>query len=257
MRPGRAHRGSTRPGLDGFLLSRHYRTTLIRHGVSRIAVAIVVAAAALAVVGAANAAPPALLTVRQQDRHATAIFPAPGADLATIYVASKPDLASGGGFLEENIKRVDFLTADEIQRGAWLDGEQLEPGLYYVMLRTSDFECPRNPNCTQGYSNMVPLQVPKPRATYRASVLAFRHSGVIYLRLTVSRLGERLPYRVCWRLKNERRTCLTRMLNGYSWNRSATDTPRIRMRGMGRRTTFGWFVRGRRIAAQTVDTARP
>jgi hypothetical protein len=110
----------------------------------------VVAAAALAVVGAANAARPALLTVGQQDRHATATFSAPGADLATIYVASNPDLASGGGFLEENIKRVDFLTADEIQRAAWVDGEQLEPGLYYVMLRAGDFECPRNPNCHSG-----------------------------------------------------------------------------------------------------------
>jgi hypothetical protein len=157
----------------------------------------VVAAAALAVVGAANAAPPALLTVGQQDRHATATFSAPGADLATIYVASKPDLASGGGFLEENIKRVDFLTADEIQRAAWVDGEQLEPGLYYVMLRAGDFECPRNPNCTQGYSNMVPLQIPKPRATYHAKVVAvFGRSGVIYLQLTVAPLGERLPYRV-------------------------------------------------------------
>jgi hypothetical protein len=218
----------------------------------------VVAAAALAVVGAANAAPPALLTVGQQDRHATATFSAPGADLATIYVASKPDLASGGGFLEENIKRVDFLTADEIQRAAWVDGEQLEPGLYYVVLRAGDFECPRNPNCTQGYSNMVPLQIPKPRATYHAKVVAvFGRSGVIYLQLTVAPLGERLPYRVCWRLKNKRRTCLLRTLNGYSWNSSATDSPRIRMRGMGRRTTFTWYVRGRLIAAQTVNTERP
>ena len=223
----------------------------------RYGVAALVTAAALAVVGEANAAPPALLTVGQQDRHATATFSAPGADLATMYVATKPDLASGGGFLEENIKRVDFLTADEIQRGAWLDAEQLDPGVYYVMLRTSDFECPRNPNCTQGYSSVVPLEVPRPRARYQVRVFGFRHSGVIYLRFTVSPLGERLPYRVCWRLRNKRRTCLSRTLAGYSWNSSATDTPRIRMRGMAARTTFVWYVRGKRVAAQTVNTARP
>ena len=231
---------------------------MITHGISRVAVATLVIVAGLAVVGAADAAPPALLTVAHQNRHATATFSAPGADLATIYVASKPDVASGGGFLQENIKRIEFLTADELQRGAWLDGEQLDPGLYYVMLRASDFECPRNPNCSQGFSNMLPLQVPKPRPTYRAGVLAVsRYSGVIYLRLTVSPLGERLPYRVCWRLKNERRTCLSRTLVGYSWNRSVEDTPRIRMRGMGSRTRFVWYVRGRRVAARTVNTARP
>jgi hypothetical protein len=231
---------------------------LITHAASRLAVAIVAAAAALTVVGAANAAPPALLTVGQQNRHASATFSAPGADLATIYVASKPDLASGGGFLEENIKRIDFLTADEIQRGAWLDAEQLDPGLYYVMLRVSDYECPRNPNCTQGYSSIVPLAVPRPRSRYSARVFAvFRRSSVMYLQLTVSPLGERLPYRVCWRLKNKRRTCLSRTLNGFSWNRSVTDIPRIRMRGMGGRTRFSWYVRGRRVAAQTVNTARP
>lgn len=229
----------------------------MRHGVSRSAVAAVVAAAALVAVVAASAAAPTLVTVGQQSRHATATFAAPGADVATMYVATKPDVASGGGFLDENIKRVDFLTADEIQRGIWLDGEQLDPGLYYVMLRTSDFECPRNPNCTQGYSNMVPLQVPRPRSAYRVRVFGFRHSGVIYLRLTVSPLGERMPYRVCWRLKNKRRACLSRTLNGYSWNSSVTDTPRIRMRGMGSRTTFIWYVRGRRVAAETVNTARP
>lgn len=175
-----------------------------------------------------------------------------------MYVARKPDLATGGGFLEENIERIDFLTADEIQRGAWLDGAQLDPGLYYVMLRASDFECSKNPNCTQGFSNMVPLQVPKPRSRYRGKVVAlFRYTGVVYLKFTVAPLGERLPYRVCWRVRSGRRTCISRTLDGYSWNSSATDTPRIRIRGMGRRTTFTWYVRGRRVAAVTVNATRP
>jgi hypothetical protein len=65
---------------------------------------------ALALPGAAAADPPALLTIDQVSRHPTARFAIPGADLATIYFSTKPDRASDGSFLQENITDLDLLT---------------------------------------------------------------------------------------------------------------------------------------------------
>lgn len=223
----------------------------------RIAAVVIAAAAVLAVASNANAAAPVLHNVAQQNRHATARFSAPGADFATIYLASKPDKASDGSFLEENVETLDALTIDEIQHGAWLDSQQIDPGLYYVMLRATDVDCVDNVACTRGFSNMMTLQVPKPRSIYRGKVAAiFRYSGILHLQLTVNPLGERLPYRVCWRLRNKSRKCVRRSVNGYSWNSPGTDSVSIAMRGMGRRTTFTWYVRGRAVSAKTASTAR-
>lgn len=223
----------------------------------KVATVVIVVAAALAAASDANPAPPLLVSVGQQQRHATATFSAAGADLATIYLASKPDRATDGSFLEENVKSIDSLTTDEIQRGVWLDSEQLDPSLYYVMLRAYDFDCFENPACTDGFSNVMTLQVPKPRSTYRGKVVAvFKYSGVVYLQLTVSPLGERLPYRVCWRLKSKKRRCISRTIDGYSWSSPGTDSVSVGMRGMGRRTTFTWYVRGRAVSAKTVSTRR-
>lgn len=224
----------------------------------RLSVKLAVMVAALGVVlgfpGGALAAPPALLSVGQQDRHPTAAFSAPGADFATIYFADKPDRATDGSFFQENVKHSASFTDDEIQRGAWLDANQIDPGTYYVMLRTSDF-CYPEPDCTTGFSSVLTLEIPKPRPTYRASVgPVFRYIRVIYLDLTVRPLGERLPYRVCWRLKSTKRRCVTASVDGYSWNSSASDSLRIGMRGMAKRTTFTWYVNGRVVAAKTTNT---
>jgi hypothetical protein len=61
---------------------------------------------ALVVVGTAQGAiAPTLAGVGQQNRHPTATFgPLPGVDAAFTYVATKPDRASDGSFLDENIK---------------------------------------------------------------------------------------------------------------------------------------------------------
>jgi hypothetical protein len=45
----------------------------------------------------------------------------------TIYVATKPDRASDGEFLSENVVEVATLTDAEIQAGVWTDVEQLDP----------------------------------------------------------------------------------------------------------------------------------
>jgi hypothetical protein len=49
-----------------------------------------------------------------------ATFSAPRADFATIYIASRPDRATDGSFLTENIKELDILTDSEIQSGRWV-----------------------------------------------------------------------------------------------------------------------------------------
>jgi hypothetical protein len=156
-----------------------------------VAVAVV---ASLACAGVAGAATPALLGVGEQNRHATANFSMPGADDATIYFATRPDRATDGRFLEENVEHSDFLTTDEIQAGRWLDSGQLDPGRYYVMLRATDYECFGSPACMEGFSNMLTLTVPKPAPRYRASVRVYRYLSTVDLRFRVAPLGERLRY---------------------------------------------------------------
>jgi hypothetical protein len=215
---------------------------------------VVGSALALALPSAAGATPPTLQTVSQQNRHPNATFSIPGADDATIYFAIKPDRASDGGFLQENIKATDFLTTDEIQRGSWSYEDQLDPGTYYVMMRATDYDCIGQPTCIDGYSNLLTLAVPKPPHTYRGSVEVFHYSHVAYLTLRVTSLGEKLPYKVCWLLKTRRLRCVSGTVDGYSWNSSADDSVSVRLKGMAKRTTFVWVVRGRKVAAKPANT---
>jgi hypothetical protein len=222
---------------------------------ARLAVTIATALAALGFPGTAFAAPPKLLSVGQQNRHPTATFSAPGADFATMYLATKPDRGSDGHFLDENVKESDFLTSDEIQRGAWLDTSQVDPGLYYVMLEATQFCYPPDPACTEGFSSVLTLEVPKPSSTFRGHVgPVFRFIRIVYVDLTVRPLGERLRYRVCWPLRTKKRRCASGVVVGYSWNSSASDSLSLSMRGMAKRTTFTWYVNGRRVAAKTAIT---
>jgi hypothetical protein len=211
---------------------------------------------ALALPGAAEATPPTLLTVSEQNRHPSATFSMPGADLATIYFASKPDRASDGGLLQENIKELDFLTTDEIQRGQWSYESQPDPGTYYVMMRATDFDCIGQPNCIDGYSNMLTLTVSKPPQTYRSGVAVFHYARVAYLTLRVTPLGEKLPYKVCWHLKTKRLRCASGTVDGYSWNSSADDQLSVRLRGMANRTKFIWYAHGHAVGSKTANTVR-
>jgi hypothetical protein len=217
---------------------------------------IVAALAALIVVGSAQAATPTLVSVGQQDRHPQATFgPLSGVDYLTVYMATKPDLASDGSFLQENIKDLDFLTADEIASSSWLHESQLDPGLYYVMARAFDFECYQNPNCIEGFSNMLTLTIPKPAQRYRTSVQLLPFIGVGYLNLSVSPLGEKLPYRVCWTLTRGSR-CLRSTVTGYSWNAPASDLLRVSLRRMRKLTTFTWYADGRIVSVKRVRIRR-
>jgi hypothetical protein len=224
--------------------------------VSKRALVILIFVLALALPGAAAADPPALLTIDQVSRHPTAQFSIPGADLATIYFATKPDRASDGSFLQENITDLDLLTDAEIQSGAWTYESQLNPGTYYVLLNATDVDCIGQRTCLAGYSNVLTLNVPKPAQTYRGSVSVLHYVHIASLTLRVKPLGESLPYKVCWRLKNKKRRCVKAKVDGYSWNDSASDDVSVGLRGMAKRTTFVWYVGGRKVAARTANTTR-
>jgi hypothetical protein len=210
----------------------------------------------LACGGVAAAATPTLLSVGHQNRHPTATFSMPGADDATIYFATKPDRASDGRFLEENVEHLDLFTTEEIQAGHWLDSAQLDPGRYYVMLRATDYECLGDPGCVDGFSNMLTLTVPKPVPRYRGSVRVYRYLSTVALRFKIAPLGERVSYRVCWTRVAKPRKCLRSSVRGYSWNSPADDEVTVRRRGMPRRTTFAWYVDGRRVASKHVRIPR-
>ncbi len=116
------------------------------------------------------------------NRHPTATFSAPRSDFALIYLATRPDRATDGSFLSENVEVSDILTDAEIQTGRWAYESQVDPGTYYVMMQASpDFDaCWRSdtgdydPSCADGYSSVVPLTVPRPAPRYTASVTVLR-----------------------------------------------------------------------------------
>jgi hypothetical protein len=208
---------------------------------------------------AASAVPPSLISVTAPDRHPAATFTAPKAGDATIYLATKPDRASDGKFLSENVAELDFLTDDEIQSGRWTYERQIDPGTYYVMLSASASfdQCyifgsgTYDPACADGFSNIVQLVVPKPTTRYRASVNSLRFINIAHLSLTGAPLGEKQPYKVCYPNKSGRRMCVSGSLDGYDWDSSAQDDLRISTRALRPITTFSWYVGASLVARKT------
>jgi hypothetical protein len=210
----------------------------------------------LVVTTPAQASAPTLLGLNEDDRHPSATFAMPGADDGTVYLATAPDRATDGRFLDENVADIDFLTDEEIQAGHWLSGSQLDPGTYYGMVGATDFDCAGDPECLSGYSNVLTMTVPEPRQTYRRRVKVYRYLGIVELTLRIKPLGERRRYRVCWTRGKKHRKCARGTVDGYSWNRAASDTISVRRRGMRRTTTFSWHVHGRRVASKRVRILR-
>jgi len=218
--------------------------------------------AGLTLVATAVGIPPTLSSVGVRDRHPTATFSAPKSDFASIDVATKPDRATDGSFLSENVETTDLLTDSEIQAGRWAHERQLDPGTYYVMLHASpDFDRCWNldqggydPSCADGYSSVLPLVVPRPASRYAASTTVLRFLKRVELRLVVKPLGDRLRYRVCYRLSTKARRCVVGTVDGYDWNSGASDTLSVTTRGLARLTTFTWFVGARAVAAKRVRT---
>jgi hypothetical protein len=208
----------------------------------------------------AFAVSPTIASVGQRDRHPTVTLAAPRAESVVVYIASKPDRATDGSFLQENMVDLDYLTDSEIQSGRWLDSSQIDPGSYFVMLQaTRDFaSCDSydanfnpavDPSCADGFSTVVPLTVPRPKTKYTVKTDLLRHIGIVYLTLTAKPLGLKVPYQVCWkqRTRNKkvlRKRCVKGTLTGYSWNADASDTLSVNTKGMARRTKFTWYTRG-------------
>lgn len=213
--------------------------------------------------GTANAVPPAFNSVSQQNRHPTASFYAPRAGSVTITLASKPDRGTDGSFLRENVEDIDFFTDSEIQTGSWLYERQIDPGTYYTMLEATPepgcttfppptFTRAVDPGCSDGFSAVVALVIPKPASRYSVTVRRYTFLRQFTLTLAARPLGETRPYRVCYRLKSKRRVCLRGTLNGFDWNDRAEDDLTISTRKLAVLTTFTWYAGNRKVASRTI-----
>jgi hypothetical protein len=109
-----------------------------------------------------------------------------------------------------------------------------------------------DPACADGFSEPLPLTVPKPKTRYSTSVTKYRFLESMDLRLVARPLGERRKYKLCYATKRVARKCLTGTLNGYDWNASARDTLSVRTPALKRTTTFTWLVDGRKVASKHV-----
>jgi hypothetical protein len=160
--------------------------------------------------------PPSLSSVGMQDRHPTAIFSAPKADSATIYVAW-------------------CLRADPNFDACYIP----DSGTY-------------DPSCADGFSAVVPLTVPRPTIHYVGSAIVYKYLGQISLELSASPLGVKQRYKVCYPLKTKARRCLNGTVDGYHWNSPGVGRLSLTTRGLAARTTFTWFVDRAKVAARTV-----
>lgn len=213
----------------------------------------------LALPASAAATPPVLLTAGHEARHPVVTFSAPRANPVAIYVASKPDRATDGAFLTENIVTLDILTVNEIQTGRWLSESQLEAGTYWVNLRAApdfaacwDYERfgGLDPACANGYSNVLQLEIPRGPVRYEwkfirpfaGSVPAgYVYRGerlLIQIRARGLPANERRVYQLC-ALKPRREICRRDSFTGPAWR---TREWRI-LPGEGRNRRYTWFVR--------------
>jgi hypothetical protein len=208
--------------------------------------------AAVGMTGRAQAATPTLVSVGHERMHPTASLSAPGATDVTVYISSRPDRATDGHFLSENSADIDFLTADEVATGRWMDADQLKPGTYWVMLSASTFPCPEGTDCVEGFSNVLELRIAKPKQRFKARIKR-GYIGTFELKITPA--GETVPYKLCWNAAKGRK-CKTGSVLGTDWNDSASDPIFLAVDDLklGHRTkvTFKWYVRGKRVAKKTV-----
>jgi hypothetical protein len=216
--------------------------------------------AAFLLSGNAYAATPTLLGVDHDRMHPTATFAAAGADSVTVYISTQPDRATDGKFLDENSADIDFLTDGEIVTGQWMDSGLLNPGTYFVMLHAEQYTCHVDEGqvCMQGYSNVSTLTIPKPKQKFRATV---DPGFLASFELTVSPLGESLPYRLCWARTGKSRKCERGTVLGTDWSDSASDSiyltvDDLKLASRQKRVKFTWYVSGKRVASKTLRISR-
>jgi hypothetical protein len=184
--------------------------------------------------------------------HPFATFSASSADDAIIVIATQPDRATDGSFFQENIKQADVLTDSEIQAGQWLDEEQLDPGVYYVILGALCFHLD-DTNCANGYSNVLTLKVSFPTVRYATRITTVYRGISVYAQIRASTLGVDKPYRICYVLRSGAQRCRSETITGFSWGSTASDEVRLPVtRAMATTTTVTWRVDGRLVGRKKV-----
>ncbi len=88
------------------------------------------------------------------------------------------------------------------------------------------------------------------RSGWAAKVTRERYLGSVELRLVATPLGEKVPYRVCYRTAKKAKRCLTGTLDGYSWNSSVDDRLTVKVRNLATLTTFTWSVGSKTVATK-------
>ena len=178
----------------------------------------------------------------------------------TVYISTKPDRATDGRFLDENSAGIDFLTDGEIATGQWMHSGLLQPGTYYVMLHADHYTCHVDEGqvCMQGYSTVSTLTIPKPKQKFRATV---DPGFIATFQLTVSPVGESLPYRLCWARTGKSRKCERGTVFGTDWSDSESDSiyltvDDLKLAARQKRAKFTWYASGKRVASETVRISR-
>jgi hypothetical protein len=109
-----------------------------------------------------------------------------------------------------------------------------------------------DPSCADGYSNVLQLVVPRPTVRYAARVSVYRFLRQVSLELVAAPLGEKQPYRMCYRLKSRALRCLRGTLDGFDWNSSASDELTVPSRNLATITTFSWYVGTAKVLSKRV-----
>ena len=191
---------------------------------------------------------PTLTSVSAPDGYAAATFNAPRASYLTFFVATKPDRASDGQFLEGNVVVTEILVDEEARSGRWRSETELAPGRYWVMLQARpDDDCyvddRFDPACADGYSEPAPIVVSAPAPTYSTAV---RPGTVAVLTLRRSTAGATLAYRVCYPTAKGVRACRT----GRIAAQARAGSLRVPTAALARTTTFTWSAGGATIATK-------
>jgi hypothetical protein len=199
----------------------------------------------------AEAAPPTLLSVGQDQRHLVASWSlAPGAQSQVIEAATSSNTGSDGYFFRENVVLTDTL---EDSQTSYLSTSQLSPGFYYVHVASFQPECLPCP--VREWSNVLTITVPvdpPPPDTTRPSLLtggpSRQHIDTLYVRASMNEAG-RLTARGNVRVSSSPRVYRVRSVT----RAAAAGTPiklRLRLATKARRAVKRALTRGRTVRAR-------
>ena len=155
------------------------------------------------------------------------------------------------------LEDLSVFTDSEIQAGRWVSDRKIRPRPPLAAMLDAYNLCflPSggvNPACADGFSEPVPLAVPKPKTRYTVSGKQYRFIETIQLRIVAKPLGERGAYKLCYPTKRTARKCLSGGLRGFDWDSAEQSTLSVRTSGLKPTTTFKWEVGGKKVASLRV-----